>query len=105
MLQFLIDTLLRATDLALIAFGLSLVYGLVKFPNIAHVQYAMLGAYLTWGLAAAGLPLVLALPLAAVLVGVVTLLLQHLVFQRLLASGPAIAMIAVSYTHLRAHET
>jgi branched-subunit amino acid ABC-type transport system permease component len=45
MLQFLIDTLLRATDLALIAFGLSLVYGLVKFPNIAHVQYAMLGAY------------------------------------------------------------
>ena len=38
MLQFLVDTLLRASDLALIALGLSMVYGLVKFPNIAHVQ-------------------------------------------------------------------
>ncbi|MDH4585385.1 branched-chain amino acid ABC transporter permease [Pseudomonas sp. BN415] len=93
MLQFLIDTLLRATDLALIAFGLSLVYGLVKFPNIAHVQYAMLGAYLTYGISAAGLPLPLALLLAALLVGGLTLLLQRLVFQRLLKSGPAIAMI------------
>ena len=93
MLQFLIDTLLRATDLALIAFGLSLVYGLVKFPNIAHVQYAMLGAYLTFGLGAAGVPLPLALLLAALLVGALTLVLQRLVFQRLLKSGPAIAMI------------
>lgn len=93
MLQFLIDTLLRATDLALIAFGLSLVYGLVKFPNIAHVQYAMLGAYLTFGLAASGWPLPLALLGAALLVGGLTLLLQRLVFERLLKSGPAIAMI------------
>ncbi|KHL75823.1 ABC transporter permease [Pseudomonas putida] len=93
MLQFLIDTLLRATDLALIAFGLSLVYGLVKFPNIAHVQYAMLGAYLTYGLDAAGVPLPLALLIAALLVGALTLVLQRLVFQRLLKSGPAIAMI------------
>ncbi|MBC3474403.1 branched-chain amino acid ABC transporter permease [Pseudomonas taiwanensis] len=93
MLQFLIDTLLRATDLALIAFGLSLVYGLVKFPNIAHVQYAMLGAYLTYALAAGGLPLPLALSCAALLVGALTLLLQRVVFQRLLKSGPAIAMI------------
>lgn len=93
MLQFLVDTLLRATDLALIAFGLSMVYGLVKFPNIAHVQYAMLGAYLTFGLSAVGVPLILALLLAALLVGALTLLLQRLVFQRLLKSGPAIAMI------------
>ncbi|MBF8746403.1 MULTISPECIES: branched-chain amino acid ABC transporter permease [Pseudomonas] len=93
MLQFLIDTLLRATDLALIAFGLSLVYGLVKFPNIAHVQYAMLGAYLTYGLNGVGVPLPVALLGAALLVGALSLALQRLVFQRLLKSGPAIAMI------------
>jgi branched-chain amino acid transport system permease protein len=93
MLQILVDTGLRAADLALIAFGLSLLYGLVKFPNIAHVQYAMLGAYLTFGLNSAGLPLVLAVLLAALLTGVLTLLLQRTVFERLLRGGPAIAMI------------
>ncbi|WP_394559534.1 branched-chain amino acid ABC transporter permease [Aquipseudomonas alcaligenes] len=93
MLQFLIDALLRATDLALIAFGLSLIYGLVKFPNIAHVQYAMLGAYLTFTLHAFGVHLVPALALASLLTGVLTLILQRLVFERLLKGGPAIAMI------------
>lgn len=93
MLQFLVDTLLRASDLALIALGLSMVYGLVKFPNIAHVQYAMLGAYLSFALHAAGVPLVAALLLACISVGVFTLLLHLFVFRRLLRAGPAIAMI------------
>jgi branched-subunit amino acid ABC-type transport system permease component len=93
MLQFLVDTLLRASDLALIALGLSMVYGLVKFPNIAHVQYAMLGAYMTFALQAAGLPLVAAILVSCLLTGVLTLLLHLLVFRRLLRAGPAITMI------------
>jgi len=93
MFQFLVDTLLRASDLALIALGLSMVYGLVKFPNIAHVQYAMLGAYLTFALRAAGLPLVGAIALSCVATGALTLILHLLVFRRLLRGGPAIAMI------------
>lgn len=93
MLQFLVDTLLRASDLALIALGLSMVYGLVKFPNIAHVQYAMLGAYVTFSLHASGLALALAIALASVVTGLCTLSLHLLVFQRLLRSGPAITMI------------
>lgn len=93
MLQFLIDTLLRASDLALVALGLSMVYGLVKFPNIAHVQYAMLGAYLSFALRALGLPLLAAIPLACLATGALTLLLHLLVFRRLLRAGPAITMI------------
>jgi branched-chain amino acid transport system permease protein len=93
MLQFFIDTLLRASDLALVALGLSMVYGLVKFPNIAHVQYAMLGAYQTFALQAAGLPLVLAILLACLGTGLLTLALHLLVFRRLLRAGPAITMI------------
>jgi branched-chain amino acid transport system permease protein len=93
MFQFLVDTLLRASDLALIALGLSMVYGLVKFPNIAHVQYAMLGAYITFALHAAGVPLVGAIALSCLFTGVLTLLLHLLVFRRLLRGGPAIAMI------------
>ncbi|MDR2333846.1 MAG: branched-chain amino acid ABC transporter permease [Burkholderiaceae bacterium] len=93
MLQFLVDTLLRASDLALVALGLSMLYGLVKFPNVAHVQYAMFGAYVCYGLHAAGTPLVLAIALATIATGLFTLVLQVLVFQRLLRGGPAIAMI------------
>src|SRR6218665_148220 len=93
MLQFFIDTLLRTTDLALIALGLSMLYGLVKFPNVAHVQYAMCGAFLAYAGHSAGAPLAAALALASALTGLITLALQRLVFQRLLQGGPAIAMI------------
>lgn len=93
MLQLLFDTLLRASDLALIALGLSTVYGLVKFPNIAHVQYAMLGAYATYALFALGVPLPAAIVAACGLTGLLTLALHLLVFRRLLRAGPAIAMI------------
>jgi len=93
MLQLLFDTLLRASDLALVALGLSTVYGLVKFPNIAHVQYAMLGAYATYAFFSMGLPLPVAILIACVLTGLLTLALHLLVFRRLLRSGPAITMI------------
>lgn len=93
MLQLLFDTLLRASDLALVALGLSTVYGLVKFPNIAHVQYAMLGAYATYAFFSLGLPLPAAIAIACVLTGLLTLALHLLVFRRLLRAGPAITMI------------
>jgi len=93
MFQFFVDTVLRASDLALIALGLSLVYGLVKFPNIAHVQYAMVGAYVTYALYAAGVPLAAAILASSLLTGALTLALHLLVFRRLLRSGPAIALI------------
>lgn len=93
MLQFFIDTLLRTADLALVTLGLSMLYGLVKFPNIAHVQYAMCGAYFAYAFHGAGIPLVGALVLASITTGVLTLMVQILVFKRLLKSSPAIAMI------------
>ncbi|AKM32164.1 ABC transporter permease [Pandoraea faecigallinarum] len=93
MLQLLVDTLLRASDLALVALGLSMVYGLVKFPNIAHVQYAMAGAYVTYAMFAFGMPLVMALAVAALATGALTLAMHRLVFRKLLRGGPAIAMI------------
>lgn len=93
MLQILVDTLLRTSDLALVALGLSLVYGLVKFPNIAHVQYAMMGAYVTYVLAFWGMPLLLSIAIASVVIGAFTVVVHHLVFRRLLRSGAAITMI------------
>lgn len=93
MLQFLTDTLLRAVDLALIALALSCVYSLIRFPNVALVQYATSGALIALTLQSAGLPLALAIVMACALVGLVALALSVLIFEKLLRISPAIAMI------------
>lgn len=93
MLQFVVDVLIRTADIMLVAVGLSVVYSLVKFPNVAHVQYAMLGAFGTLGLTRVGVPFPLALLGACVVTGTVAVLLNALIFRRLLRSGSSIAMI------------
>lgn len=93
MLQFFTDTILRAVDLALIALALSCVYSLIRFPNVALVQYATSGALIALSLQAAGLPLALAIVLACALVGLLALALSVLMFEKLLRISPAIAMI------------
>lgn len=93
MFQFILDTLIRTSDLALIAVGLSLVYGLVKFANIAHVQYSMLGAFFCVLALHLGLPLPLAMVVASVLSGVAAVVIHRFAFQRLVKAGAANAMI------------
>ncbi len=93
MVQFLVDVLIRAVDLALIAIGLSSVYSLIRFPNVALVQYATTGALLALALQMAGLPLLAAGIVACLMVGALAVLLNLMVFERLLRAGSAIAMI------------
>ncbi|MEC5344295.1 branched-chain amino acid ABC transporter permease [Brenneria populi] len=93
MFQFILDTLLRTAELSLIAVGLSLVYGLVRFANVAHVQYAMVGSFMTLALLRLGCPFLLAILAAAALCGIMAVLLHHWIFRRLAQAGPANAMI------------
>jgi branched-chain amino acid transport system permease protein len=93
MVQFLIDLLLRAGDIALVAVALSAGYSLVKFPNIALVQYATVGPFLAYLFAKAGIPFAASVVIACAAVGAFGVLLNVLVFERLLKSGSAIAMI------------
>ncbi|QYY33812.1 branched-chain amino acid ABC transporter permease (plasmid) [Cupriavidus pinatubonensis] len=93
MLQFVIDVLIRTSDIMLVAVGLSVVYSLVKFPNIAHVQYAMVGAFAPLGFSHLGLPFPFAVLLSCVCTGVLAVVLHALIFKRLLRGGSSIAMI------------
>lgn len=93
MIQFIIDTLLRTGDIALTAVALSAGYSLVKFPNVALVQYATVGPFLTFLLASIGFPFVAAVVAASLLIGGLAVLLNMLIFERLLRSGSAIALI------------
>ncbi|MFK3781604.1 branched-chain amino acid ABC transporter permease [Agrobacterium sp. NPDC089420] len=92
-MQFLFDTLFRAVDLALIAVALSSVYSLIRFPNVALVQYAVVGAFTGMALQKQGVPLVLAIAISALLVGLLAQLFNRFLFQRLLRLDPAIALI------------
>ena len=93
MIGFLIDVLLRAGDIALLSVALSAGYSLVKFPNVALFQYATVAPFLTYLLARLGLPFVAAAAAACILVGALAVALNIFVFERLLRSGSAIAMI------------
>lgn len=93
MFQFILDVLIRSADITLVAVGLSAVYALVKFPNVAHVQYATLGAFLTLAGQKLGLAFPVAMLVSCLVTGIFAVLLNSLIFTRLLRAGPAIAMI------------
>ena len=43
-----LEGLVHAAVLSLIALGLSLVFGVMRIVNVAHGEFFMLGAILTW---------------------------------------------------------
>lgn len=94
MSQFVFESLLYGSQLALIALGMTLIYGVSKFANVAQADYATLGGY---GLVAAvgvvGGTIVGASAVSVVSVGIVSILLYKFLFARLLRRGSATAMI------------
>lgn len=93
-LQVLIDTAVRASELSLIAIGLSLTWGVAKFANIAHVQYAPLAAYLALMFVQVfTFSLVLGVAAAIVATGVISVLLYQLFFRRLVRASGSTALI------------
>jgi len=69
---------------ALVALGLNLQYGLMRILNVAHGEFLMLGAFLTWTAASVlhWSPLAM-LPLSFVLLMGIGLVVHRLVFRRL----------------------
>ena len=99
--------------IALGAIGLTLIYGILNFANIAHGDYMTLGAYLTLfivggALAALGIegtglgpftfgyPVLLALPVAAAAVAAVAIGLDALIYRRLRARGVNAVVLAMA---------
>ncbi|GAA3530312.1 branched-chain amino acid ABC transporter permease [Aeromicrobium flavum] len=79
----------------LAAIGLTLVFGVLGFPNLAHGALYMLGAYLTFFfLTDVGLPYVVAILAAAVVLAFLGVVLERLVFHPLRNSPHTHHMIA-----------
>jgi len=80
-LDVLIDAVSITLVLALAAFGLAIIFGLIGVINLGHGAMLTLGAYFTWACTSAGVPFVLAVAVAALGVGMIGLALEHFVIR------------------------
>jgi branched-chain amino acid transport system permease protein len=75
---------------ALVALGLNLQYGLMRVLNVAHGEFLMLGAYLTFALHTGwGMPPLLTLLVTTPVAFAVGVALHRLLYARVLAAGEA----------------
>lgn len=93
-LELFIQGLIYGSMYAIIAVGLTLVYGLLRILHIAHAGLFALGGYLGLLLTNTTGSLILAMPLAAAAVGVVGMLIYRLCYQPILDRPPYVALIA-----------
>ncbi|MFY9513149.1 MAG: branched-chain amino acid ABC transporter permease [Rubrivivax sp.] len=74
---------------ALVALGLNLQYGLMRILNIAHGEFLMLGAFLTWtAQTQLGISPLLMVPLSFALLMAVGVAVHRLTFRRLTRTSP-----------------
>jgi urea ABC transporter permease protein UrtB len=75
----LFDAAIITMVLALAAFGLAIIYGLVGVINLGHGAMLTLGAYFTWAAVHAGVPFFVAVFIAGLGVGLIGLVFEHMV--------------------------
>jgi branched-chain amino acid transport system permease protein len=113
-LQFLADGLVMGALIGLGAIGVTLTYSILRFANFAHGEFITWGTYITLILTGAitslwvgssttlgslsfGWPVVVAGILAALLTGILALILDRLLFSKLRNRGNAIVMVMASF--------
>ncbi len=92
--ELFVQGLIYGSMYAIIAVGLTLVYGLLRILHVAHAGLFALGGYLGLLLTNATGSLILAFPLAAAGVGVAGMIIYRLCYQPILDRPPYVALIA-----------
>ncbi|MBK7529523.1 branched-chain amino acid ABC transporter permease [Piscinibacter sp.] len=88
-LELIASGLITGGVYALVALGLNLQYGLMRILNIAHGEFLMVGAFLTWmATTQFGISPLLMIPLAFALLMGAGLAVHRLVFRRLTRTSP-----------------
>ena len=90
-IELIFSGLITGGIYALVALGLNLQYGLMRILNIAHGEFLMLGAYLTWMVQTSfGISPLLMIPVSFVVLMAFGLVIHWLCFRRLTATSPNI---------------
>jgi branched-subunit amino acid ABC-type transport system permease component len=92
--QILVNGLISAAVMGLIALGLTMVYNILKFANFAHTEFAVIGAYLAFLLSVTlGLNIFLATFISALLTGLLGVCVDKIIFKRLRGLSSATLMV------------
>ncbi len=90
-LELIASGLITGGVYALVALGLNLQYGLMRILNIAHGEFLMVGAFITWTTQSAlGLSPLLMVPVSFALLMLLGLVIHRLVFRRLTRNSPTL---------------
>jgi branched-chain amino acid transport system permease protein len=90
-IELIFSGLITGGIYALVALGLNLQYGLMRILNIAHGEFLMLGAYLTWMVQTSfEISPLLMIPVSFVVLMGLGLVIHWLCFRRLTATSPNI---------------
>lgn len=93
-LQLIIDGILIGAIFALAAYGMALVWGVMKIINFAQGEFVILGGFIVYSLHKAGLNLFLCVPLAVVALYIVGWILYHLIIVRIVEKDLFISILA-----------
>jgi branched-chain amino acid transport system permease protein len=88
--DIIISGLLLGGILALVSVGLSLQYGVGRVLNVAHGEFIMVGAFVTFWLASSGVNPLATLVVTAPLVFAIGWLLHATLFRRLMRTSPSL---------------
>lgn len=94
MVQVVVNSIIYASEIAIIAIGITLAFSVLRFANFAHIQYAVIGGYLSYAGFGIGLPIWLATVVSMVGTGLVAVAVDQLVFRRIRHVTPEGKMIA-----------
>src|SRR5215469_6255788 len=96
-IQAIVSGVLMGLIYALVAVGLSLIFGLMEIVNFAHGEFLMLAMFTAfWLWALLGLDPLLSLPLVAVLLGGAGILVHYGIIRRLLGA-PMLAQVCGTF--------
>jgi branched-chain amino acid transport system permease protein len=88
-LELIASGLITGGVYALVGLGLNLQYGLMRILNIAHGEFLMLGAFITWSAQTAwGISPLLMVPVSFALLMALGIVIHRLTFKRLAATSP-----------------
>lgn len=92
--QQIVNGLALGSTYALVALGLTLIFGVLLIPNFAHGEFYMLGAFAAYTLIAVGVNFWLAVVLAVLIVAAIGPLLDRIVFVPLAQASSLSLMVA-----------
>jgi len=86
-LQFIVNGIIVGCIIVLGSTGFSILYALLRFPNLAYGELMVLGAYVTLSFNTLGIPVVIALLIAIPITALFNLVLDRIVFKKLREAG------------------